>query len=495
MRQTAVLAVGVAAALVLAGCTTETQSGAPPLDTETQSGAPPLDASALAASVTQDGVMRHLEELQRIADENDGNRASGTSGYAASVDYVAGILEDSGFDVQTPEFEFQKFHVNAADLTSDGLDFEVHALNYSPSTGPEGVVGRLVSATKDESPGCEATDYDGLDLTGAVVLVDRGVCTFADKQQVAADRGAAAVIVVNNEEGPLDDATLGDPGAGRIPTGGVSTADGAALEQAGGDVTLTLDTATESGTERNVIAQTKTGATDDVVMVGAHLDSVPDSPGMNDNGSGVSAILETAVQLGGSPEITNAVRFAFWGAEEQGLIGSKAYVNGLSDAERNDIALYMNFDMLGSENAAFLAYDGDDSDRLGGGPGPEGSAGIERTFIQFLEGGGTAVEGAAFDGRSDYAPFFDRGIPTGGVFSGAEQLKTDAQVQKWGGRPHAPFDPNYHGPSDTIDNVDPLVLAKNATAVAYAVGVYADSLAGPNGVPTGEDRVNARAGR
>ncbi|WP_072690986.1 M20/M25/M40 family metallo-hydrolase [Rhodococcus marinonascens] len=483
MRQRAVLAVGVAGALALAGCTTETQSGAPP-----------VDASALAASVTEAGVMEHLEKLQMIADDNDGNRASGTSGYDASVDYVAQVLEDNGFDVQTPEFEFQKFDVNAATLTSGDLDFEVNALTYSPSTGPEGIASRLVSAPKEESPGCEATDYDGLDLTGAIVLVDRGVCPFADKQQVAADRGAAAVIVVNNEEGPLSDATLGDPEAGKIPTGGVSTADGAALEQAGGDVTLTLDTGTESDTARNVIAQTETGATDNVVMVGAHLDSVPDGPGINDNGSGVAATLETAVQLGSSPDSANAVRFAFWGAEEQGLLGSKAYVNGLSDAERNDIALYMNFDMLGSENAAYMAYDGDDSDRLGGGPGPEGSAGIERTFIEFLEGGGTLVEGAAFDGRSDYAPFLDHDIPAGGVFSGAEQRKTVEQVEKWGGNADVPFDLNYHGPSDTIDNVDPLVLAKNATAVAYAVGVYAESLAGPNGVPTGEDRVKARAG-
>ncbi|MEV0947936.1 M20/M25/M40 family metallo-hydrolase [Rhodococcus sp. NPDC049939] len=483
MRLKAVFIVGVAGALVLAGCTTETESGAPP-----------VDASALAGSVTEANLMDHLEQLQMIADDNDGNRAAGTSGYDASVDYVAQILRDKGFDVQTPEFEFQKFNVNAATLTSGDLDFHVDALAYSPSTGPEGITGPIVSAPQDESPGCEATDYDGLDLAGAIVLVDRGVCPFAQKQEIAADRGASAVIVVNNEEGPLSDATLGDPEVGRIPTGGVSTADGAVLGQSDGGVTLTLDTSTESETSRNIIAQTRTGSTDDVVMAGAHLDSVPDGPGINDNGTGVAAILETAVQLGGSPDIKNAVRFAFWGAEELGLIGSKAYVNSLTDAERHDIALYMNFDMLGSENAAYLVYDGDDSDQIGGGPGPEGSAGIERTFIEFLQGGGVHAEGTDFDGRSDYAPFLDHGIPAGGVFAGAERRKTDEQAQKWGGIVGVPFDENYHGPNDTIENVDQAAFTKNATAAAYAVGVYAESLAGPNGVPTGEDRVKARAG-
>jgi Zn-dependent M28 family amino/carboxypeptidase len=473
MRLRGVFTVGVAGSLVLAGCSSTSEPDAPP-----------LDADALAASVTESGVVGHLQQLQTIANDHNGNRAAGTAGYDASVDYVAQILEDKGFDVQTPEFEFHKFDVGTEALRSGDRDFDVRALSYSPSTGPQGITARLVPAPKDESPGCEVTDYDGLDVTGAIVLVNRGVCPFAAKQQIAAERGAAGVIVVNNADGPMSGGTLGNPDAGKVPTGGVSKADGAALEQAGGDVTLTLDTTTQSSTARNVIAQTKTGA---------HLDSVPEGPGINDNGTGVASILETAVQLGGSPDVDNAVRFAFWGAEELGLLGSEAYVNGLSDEQRNDIALYLNFDMLGSENAGYLAYDGDNSDNVGEGPGPEGSAGIERTFVEYLQRNGVAADGTDFDGRSDYGPFIEHQIPSGGVFSGADETKTPEQAQKWGGTPGVTYDENYHSATDTLENVDRAALAKNAAAVAYAVGVYAESLAGPNGVPAGADREKARA--
>ncbi|MFZ2173390.1 MAG: M20/M25/M40 family metallo-hydrolase [Rhodococcus sp. (in: high G+C Gram-positive bacteria)] len=482
MRLGAVFTLGVAGALALTACSSTNEP-----DT------PPVDANTLSSALTEAALIGHLEELEAIARTNDGNRAAGTAGYDASVDYVARALEDSGFDVETPEFEFHRFDVAAESLKSGDRDFDVRALTYSATTGPQGLTARVVPAPKDDTPGCEPTDYDGLDVEGAVVLVDRGVCQFAVKQEVAAARGAAAVLVVNNVEGPVAGGTLGDPDAAKIPTGGVSTADGAALAQAGGDITLTLDTSTETDTSRNVIAQTRTGSTDDVVMVGAHLDSVPEGPGINDNGTGVAAILETAVQLGGSPDIENAVRFAFWGAEEVGLLGSEAYVDGLTEDERAHIALYLNFDMLGSENAGYLAYDGDNSDDVGEGPGPEGSAAIERTFVEFLHGRGIAVDGTDFDGRSDYGPFIAHRIPAGGVFSGADDRKTPEQAQKWGGVPDANFDKNYHSPDDTLANLDRAALTRNAAAVAYAIGVYAQSLDGPNGVPSGEEREKARA--
>ncbi|MFD4368552.1 M20/M25/M40 family metallo-hydrolase [Rhodococcus sp. NPDC058521] len=482
MRLRGVLTVGMAGALVLAGCSSGEDEPAEP-----------VNATALADSVRIDPVVSHLEQLEEIAADNDDNRAAGTSGYDASVDFVAQTLRDKGFDVETPEFDFHRFDVKNEALRAADRDIEVKALAYSPSTGPDGLTARVVPAPKDDTPGCEATDYDGLDIAGAVVLVDRGVCPFADKQQVASERGAAAVVVVNNEEGPMTGGTLGDPDAGKVPTGGVSMADGATLAGAG-EITLTLETETESAKARNVIAQTTTGATDDVVMVGAHLDSVPEGPGINDNGTGVAATLETAVQLGGSPNVQNAVRFAFWGAEELGLLGSEAYVESLSPEQKSDIALYLNFDMLGSENAGYLAYDGDDSDVMGEGPGPEGSAGIERTFVDYLQTKGVAVDGTDFDGRSDYGPFIEAKIPAGGVFSGADDRKTPEQAEKWGGAADAAYDKNYHSPDDTLANVDRDALAQNSAAVAYAVGVYAQDLGGPNGVPVGGEREKARAG-
>ncbi|NLU83156.1 M28 family peptidase [Rhodococcus sp. HNM0569] len=451
-----------------------------------------VDAQALSAAVTTDAVLGHLVELEQIAAAHDGNRAAGTSGYDASVDYVARILRDKGFDVQTPEFAFDRFDVHSQSLRVGELAPEIVALTYSPSSGPDGVRGRVVPVPADDTPGCEPTDYDGLDVAGAIALVDRGSCTFADKQAVAADRGAAALLVANNSPEPLTGGTLGDAGAGRIPVGGVGQADGAALAASPGEATLVLDTITDTLRTRNVVAQTRTGSTDDVVMAGAHLDSVPEGPGVNDNGTGVGAVLETALALGPTPPAANAVRFAFWGGEELGLLGSDAYVAGLDDAQRDDIALYLNFDMLGSENAGYLSYDGDDSDRAGSGPGPEGSAGIERTFVDYLAAQGISADGTDFDGRSDYGPFIEAGIPSGGVFSGADDVKSAEQARKWGGDADQPFDRNYHSPDDTLANVDAEALGVGASAVAYAVGTYANSVEGENGVPVGDARAHAR---
>lgn len=251
--------------------------------------------------------------------------------------------------------------------------------------------------------------------------------------------GAAALLVVNTEDGPLCGGSLGEPASGFVPTAGLSRADGASLAaRSGTPVSVELDTTSTQTRSRNVLAQTRTGDPDEVVLAGGHLDSVPEGPGINDNGSGVAVLLETAQRLGGSPAVTNAVRFAFWGAEEVGLVGSTAYVGDLSDADRARIALYLNLDMVASPNAAYLAYDGDDSDGVGAGPGPVGSAAVERAFVDALAGSGVVAGSTDFDGRSDYGPFIEAGIPAGGMFTGASEPKTDAEAERWAARPVRP---------------------------------------------------------
>ncbi|MGC0365610.1 Zn-dependent M28 family amino/carboxypeptidase [Rhodococcus sp. 27YEA15] len=482
MRLRVVAAVTVTGILTLASCTA------------TQDGVDVLNPSDFADTVTVDAVTGHLEELERIADEHGGNRAVGTVGYDASVDYVVDVLTDRGFDVSAPEFEIGSFDTEVESLRGgDGRSVPVHALTNSVSTGPEGIDAPVMALPKDASLGCAATDYDGTDAAGAIVLVNRGQCRFGEKESIAADRGAAALIVVDPSGGTITDGTVGEPGASRIPTGSVTGDDARALAASDAPARLVLATHTQVRHSRNVVAQTRTGSTGDVVVVGAHLDSVDSGPGINDNGTGVAAILETALRLGGSPNVENAVRFAFWGGEEEGLLGSAAYVENLTDSERADIALYLNFDMLGSPNAGYLVYDGDDSDDEGEGPGPDGSDGIERTFTEFFADRGIEVEGTDFDGRSDYGPFIGSGIPAGGVFSGADERKTRAQAQKWGGDADRMMDPNYHTARDILANVDREALAVNAIAVAYAVAVYANSVEGVNGVPVGTARTTARA--
>jgi Zn-dependent M28 family amino/carboxypeptidase len=479
MRTAVLRVIAVAASGLAVACSASPQ--APPAQpTAAPTAAPNPDAGLterLKTAVTGDGVYRHLEELQRIADANGGNRALGTPGYDASVEYVAQTLRDAGYRVDTPGFSARSFSVQDVRLTVDGTQVPAAALGFSPATPPGGASAPLAVLPQDETSGCEPDDFAGVPA-GSVVLIRRGTCPFGQKVTNAAGAGAAAALVANNVDGPLTQATLGDV-TGAVPTAGVSKADGDTLAgRAGAPVTLVLATTIEERQSRNVIAQTATGDVDNVVMAGAHLDSVPEGPGINDNGSGTAALLETAVQLGGAPAVTNAVRFAFWGAEEQGLIGSTAYVGGLGEADREKISLYLNLDMVGSPNAGYLAYDGDNSDNEGAGPGPEGSATVERVLLEQLSSTGVAATGTDFEGRSDYGPFVAVGIPSGGLFTGAEEIKTPEQAQRWGGTAGQPFDPCYHQACDRIDTIDRTALDRNTDAVAGSVGRFALSTEG-----------------
>lgn len=482
-----VLAVAAVIVLVVGGCfrcAVQSQS-------TTNSTVAVEFATALHHKVTAEAMMVHLSKLQAIANAHNGTRAVGTPGYEASVDYVVNMLRNKGFDVQTPEFSARVFHAEEGAVAVRGQIMEARALEYSLGTPSDGVTGPLVVVPGDGSPGCTPSNYDTLPVRGAVVLVQRGGCPFSQKEDTAAQCGAAAVIVTDNVDEQSMGGTLGSNTDVKIPVVGVTKSVGMQLRGLSGSATLKLTANTQSFTARNIIAQTKTGSPADVVMAGAHLDSVLEGPGINDNGSGVAAILETAVQLGNSPHVHNAVRFGFWGAEELGLIGSRNYVESLNIDALRDIALYLNFDMLASPNPGYFTYDGDQSlpmDVRGQPVVPEGSAGIERTFATYLKSAGQTARDTSFDGRSDYDGFTLAGIPSGGLFSGAEVKKTDEQAKLWGGTANEPFDPHYHQKTDTLDHIDRTALGINGAGVAYAVGLYAQDLTGRNGVPITQDR-------
>jgi Zn-dependent M28 family amino/carboxypeptidase len=278
----------------------------------------------------------------------------------------------------------------------------------------------------------------------------------------------------------------------QIPSVFITKADGARLRANPGPVALKLDAGVRIVHTRNVIAQTKTGSAHDVVMIGAHLDSVNAGPGINDDGSGVAAVLETALQLGSSPSVHNAVRFAFWGAEEQGLVGSTNYVESLDYDALKDIALYLNYDMIASPNAGYFTYDGDQSTAPAPGdtvpPMPEGSAGLERTLVEYLSSAGKQAQDTKFDGRSDYEAFAKAGIPSGGLFSGDEENMNEDQARLWGGTAGQPFAPHYHQASDTLGYINRTALEILGRGVAFSAGLYAQDLGGRNGMPMRQDR-------
>jgi aminopeptidase S len=297
----------------------------------------------LLAGARGAGVWRHLAALQRIADENGGNRASPGPGYDASVEYVVAVLCAAGYDVSTPAYPLPKRR-----RRQSGVRF----------------------------------------------------C-------------------------------------------------------------------------RNVVAQTRTGDPGRVVLVGAHLDSVRKGPGVNDNGSGVGALLEIATWLGGSPLIRNAVRLAFWGSEEDDLEGSTYYVTRLSRHDRERILLYLNLDMIASPNAGYFVLGGEG--KTVAKSGPPGSARVACVLVEQLAAAGVVAKTVALDDESDYAPFVAAGIPTGGVMAGDRRKKTGKQARRWGGRAGERFDPNYHTCRDRLDHLDRTALDRFSRAVAGAVARFAVS--------------------
>ncbi len=392
-----------------------------------------------ATNGTVRGVMDHLIELEEIGDTH-GNRASGFPGYEASRDYVVKRLEKAGYTPKVQTFQFpyyeqtgpSTFELTAPAPTTfvEGEDFVT--LEYSGSGDATGTVQAVDAATADPSTsGCEAEDFAGF-TAGNIALVRRGTCNFSDKVVNAEAAGAVGVIIFNQGNTPersglLTGVTLGVPVG--VPVVGVSTATGESLMADGTVAHIVTDTVSEERDTWNVIAQTKKGNAQNVVMAGAHLDSVAEGNGINDNGSGSAALLETAEKMAEGKAPNNRVRFAWWGAEEAGLLGAYHYVGDLSEnspAKFQNIALYLNFDMVGSPNYMLGVYDGDNDafPEEESAIAPEGSAAIERMYVNFFDKLGTGSVPTAFSGRSDYGPFIEVNVPAGGLFTGAEGIKT-----------------------------------------------------------------------
>ncbi|MGH2945514.1 MAG: M28 family metallopeptidase [Solirubrobacteraceae bacterium] len=313
-------------------------------------------------------------------------------------------------------------------------------------------------AANTSTSGCEPSDFPAA-TSGAVSLIQRGTCPFVQKLANAQAAGAAGVILFNEGDsaGRMAPLFVSGPTDLNIPSVFSSFAVGQELYaafQAGQNPTVHLQT-NGVKTDRffpQVIAETKKGDPNHVVLAGAHLDSVPAGPGINDDGSGSSWQLELAEQIArpGTPP-RNKIRFMWFGGEEQGLIGSQYYASHLSQAEVNKIDVMIDTDMIASPNYVRFVYDGD-GDELGPA-GPEGSGVLEDVFKRYFQRRGMATLPQAFDGRSDYVGFINRGIPGGGIFAGAEVHKTPEQAAVFGGVAGEQYDPCYHEACDNIDTV------------------------------------------
>ncbi len=438
----------------------------------------------LSELVTADSIRAHMENLDTIAEYNGGHRATNSPGYDVSALYIEDQLERAGYETFRHEYDYELWREQSDPVLAQTAPQEVAyeggtdflTMSYSNS-GDVTAPAVAVDAESTDS-GCTADDFADFP-EGAIAITVRGGCPFADKVANAAAAGATAALVVNSAD-ELFAGTVGETSA--IPAVGVSGTAGAALLAAEGlELRVKVDATVSQESSFNVLAETPGGRADNVVVVGAHLDGVEDGPSINDNGSGTAFVLETAIRLAAQGAPKNKVRFAFWGTEEEGLVGSTEYVGSLTDGEVDDIALYLNFDMIGSHNYARFVLDGrmELPDSSGA---PSGSGAIAKVFEDYFAEQDQVSEPGVLSGRSDYRAFMQAGIPSGGLFSGADGVKTEEQVEWYGGTAGEQFDPYYHTADDTLENVNWDSVAELAAAGAHGVEFLAESTLPVNGV-------------
>ena len=368
-----------------------------------------------------------LEALQRAADENGGTRAAGTPGDRATGEYIAERLKAAGYRVSTESFPVPFYReLSPPKVVVGGRPLEeIRTLQFSPSGSGTGRV-------RPVGLGCAPRDFRAL-RRGEIALAQRGQCFYFLKARFARRAGAVAMLVVNDAPPPTP-GSLFRFGPG-IPVVGIGRDAGDGL--AGRRATVAVDAESQQRETTNVIGEIGPADAPRVIMAGAHRDSVPAGPGMNDDGSGVAALLTIADRFDADRlPPRSALRLGFWGGEELGLLGSRRYVNRLSDAERARIAAYINLDMVGSPGAEVAVYDTGDR--------------IEAVLRRHLPPRAPQVR---LEGDSDHASFEARDIPAGGLFTGLDDC--------------------YHQACDTIRNVDRRVLA---TSIAATDGALLDLL-------------------
>ncbi|MGQ0571382.1 MAG: M20/M25/M40 family metallo-hydrolase [Armatimonadota bacterium] len=384
----------------------------------------PAGAEAQGAP-SADAAFAHVQQLAGVI----GPRVAGTPSERQAAEYLAAQLRQYGHPVEFHTFQFPFFEARRVDvqqLSASPRSITAQALFFSTSTPPNGIEADVVVAGLGRP-----ADYEGRQVTGAIVIVERGTITFREKAANAAARGAVAVIVYNSQPGII-------PGTlqqrSEIPAVTISQDDGRrVVEAAQGSrlrMRLLVDTVFETRPTVNVVA-TKRGTTrpDEIVVIGGHYDSVPNGPGANDNASGVATILEAARVLAGTPT-QRTVQFVLFAAEELGLFGSAAF----AAERRQGVVAMINLDMVGWGERLLIGASGRDETVVNAAERVAQRLGIPVSRFR--------------SGSSDHVSFERAGVPA--VFF------------------HRGVDPHYHQPTDLPSNVTPRHLEE---AARLAVGL------------------------
>jgi hypothetical protein len=427
--------------------------------------APPPDARTVTAAITEDGLRGRLEALATATGGSDQYRAVGSVGYDRAATMVEEQLAAAGWTVTRDAYDAATFvDEGGSSLEVAGRTFhatDVLPLIFAPPGDVEGPVVAIdldTVAMKPTGKGCAVTHYGDLP-ENAIVVVRSGDCLRRDEVIAAQQAGAAAFVAVYPlaPAGVVFRPTLIEPRFLEIPAAGVSREAMDALVDAaaaGETAHLVTDARTLTAPTRSVIAELPGSQPGSVIMLGAHLDSVLDGPGINDDGSGVAALLEIARALSGTqPRAT--IRLAFWSGEEVGLHGSFRYASALSAEDAQAILVYANADMIASPNGYAGVYDE---------PGaPIGSTVARELLASAVERAGGTPVGVDLGGGSDHRGFAEAGVATAGVFSGAGEAVTGEQAAASGAVAGRPADPCYHQACDDLANAN-LRLARTLTA-------------------------------
>jgi Zn-dependent M28 family amino/carboxypeptidase len=412
------------------------------------------DAQKVAASITEEGLRARLEELAQAMEGSDRFRSVGSTGYDGAAAVVERELAAAGWSVESDTYDDVTFVDDGGSSLEVGHRVygvqDLRPLIFAPAGDVAGpVVAIVANASESTGTGCRVGDYGALPAD-AIVLVGPGDCLRRDQVIAAQQAGAAAFIAVSPEVPPgiVLRPTLLDPRGLAIPAAAASQeASKALVAAATGRATARLVTNahTEQAPTRTVLAELRGIRDGQVIMLGAHLDSVIDGPGVNDNGSGVAALLEIARALSGTrPSAT--LRLAFWSGEELGLHGSLRYVQALSPKQKDAILVYANVDMIASPNGFAGVYDEPTA--------PVGSSNASRLLrAAVTRNGGTPVPVDLHNG-SDHYGFVEAGVATAGVFSGSLDPVSVEQADASGADPGRPADDCYHQPCDDLRNID-----------------------------------------
>ena len=394
-------------------------------------------------------------------------------GHAGTLDYILSELDSDYYDIWKQTFPAVSGDVFESRLViGDKLPNSTTTMGLTPPTkNGEPVFGNLVLAHHD---GCRLTDYPHETLD-SIAFVRRGTCSFGQKSELAGMAGAKAIVVYNTDAEALH-GTLGTPSPYHVASFGLSGREGEPIakrlaEGESIDAIAYMDAVVKTIETQNILAQTKQGDPENCVMIGGHSDSVTEGPGINDDGSGSISVLEVAHQLTHF-DVNNCVRFAWWAAEEEGLLGSNYYVASLTDEENLKIRVFLDYDMMASPNFVYQIYDANNKEN------PDGSGDIKDFYVDWYEQQGLNYTFIPFDGRSDYDGFIRNGIPGGGIATGAEGVKTQEEESQFGGKEGEWYDPCYHQLCDDLTNLNMTAWEVNTKLIAHSVATYAKSFKG-----------------